>query len=105
MSKTLLAVALLGACASLGLADMGNELLPGRILTAGGKPIDFKVGHLVPSMADFNGDGKKDLLIGHFSDPVGNVVLFLNVGTDADPKFDEGKMVEAAGKPIRLDGG
>jgi hypothetical protein len=35
-------------------------------------------------MADVNGDGKKDLIVGNEK---GEVFIFLNMGRDQDPKF------------------
>ncbi len=46
---------------------------------------------------DWNNDGKNDLISG---DNRGNVTLFLNIGTEKEPKLAEGKPVEADGKPI-----
>ncbi|MGB2820763.1 MAG: VCBS repeat-containing protein, partial [Phycisphaerae bacterium] len=46
---------------------------------------------------DYNNDGKRDLIAG---DTQGNVWVFLNIGTKAEPKLAEGKKVEADGKPI-----
>ena len=46
---------------------------------------------------DYNADGKTDLIAG---DSEGQVWLFLNVGTKAEPVLAEGVRVEAAGKPI-----
>lgn len=46
---------------------------------------------------DWDSDGKKDLISG---DSDGNVTLFLNVGTEKEPKLAKGKPVEADAKPI-----
>lgn len=46
---------------------------------------------------DWNNDGNKDLIAG---DTKGNVTLFLNIGTEKEPKLAKGKLVEADGKPI-----
>ena len=72
-------------------------------LEAAGKPIDVKVGHLVPRVCDWNNDGKKDLLVGQFLN--GAISLYLNQGTDAAPVFGESSFLQAGGKPIRLDAG
>jgi len=79
------------------------ELQPGVQIQAAGQPIDWKVGHLVPCAADWNGDGKKDLLVGRFSG--GEVRLYINQGTDAAPVFGESIPMEAGGKPIKMDAG
>ncbi len=92
---------------SLTLSALGDELTfeKGVKLKAANETIDIKVGHLVPVTTDWNGDGKKDLIIGHFTGPEGNIRLFLNEGTDASPVLSKGVPLVAAGKPIRMDGG
>ena len=72
---------------------------------AGGKDIEIAVGHCVPAAADWNGDGKKDLIVGHFAGKPGNIKLFLNKGTDAKPVLAAGVDMTAGGAPIRMDGG
>lgn len=79
------------------------ELAPGVKLKADGKEIDLPVGHLVPWVTDWNGDGKKDLIVGQFQE--GRIRLYVNEGTDAEPKFGASRLLEAGGKPIRLDAG
>ena len=72
-------------------------------LMAAGEPIDVEIGHLVPCVSDWNSDGKKDLLVGQFKS--GAIRLYLNQGTDTEPVFQEFSMLNAGGKPIRLDAG
>jgi hypothetical protein len=62
-----------------------------------GKPIKLNDGKLdvgsdsSPSMADVNGDRKKDLIVGNEK---GEVFIFLNIGRDQDPKFaNEGNKI------------
>ena len=47
---------------------------------------------------DWNNDGKKDIVVSQFS--YGYVWLFLNLGTDLNPVFDGGAMIESSGSPI-----
>lgn len=63
-------------------------------LEAGGEPIDV-YGAPTPVVADFDGDGKPDLVTGEFLD---TPRFFRNTGTRAEPEY-------AAGKPIPLAGG
>ena len=72
-------------------------------IQADGSAIDVKennaldapdTGHSVPEVCDWNGDGKKDLLVGQFdtitdTDGIdeGRVRLYLNSGTDSEPVF------------------
>jgi uncharacterized membrane protein YgcG len=52
-----------------------------------------------PAVADFDGDGRKDLLLGNTD---GHLYLYRNVGTDAAPAFSGGVRLEADGAPIDL---
>jgi hypothetical protein len=53
-----------------------------------------------PEVTDWNSDGKKDLLIGEFY--YGDIVVFLNTGTDASPSFGGYSHVRASGTDIQL---
>ena len=69
------------------------------LVMGGSDPIlTEKHGLAAPALWDWNGDGKRDLLVGEFetnsSDfPMGaegsTIRVYLNVGTDADPKFTD----------------
>ena len=72
-------------------------------LLAAGKPIDIEIGHLVPCVSDWNSDGKKDLIVGQFKS--GAIRVYFNRGTDAEPVFEDFSLLQADGKPIRLDAG
>jgi hypothetical protein len=78
-------------------------LSKGVKVEAAGEPIDVEIGHLVPCACDWNNDGRKDLVVGQFKD--GAIRLYLNEGTDAAPVFGEFSLLQAGGKPIRLDAG
>jgi FG-GAP-like repeat len=54
-------------------------------------------GYARPAIADWNNDGRKDLLV---ADGRGWLTLYLNQGTDAHPVLAAGQRVLAAGKPI-----
>jgi hypothetical protein len=87
MSASILLVSL--AMASPPSApDYARELLPPVRLMAAGKPIDTDVGHAAPFVADFDGDGVKDLLVGQFGD--GILWVYRNIGTNAQPKYAAG---------------
>ena len=47
-----------------------------------------------PTVVDWNGDGKKDILLGQYD---GSVLYFENVGTDASPSFTSGVAFQAGG--------
>ena len=54
----------------------------------------------VPAAVDWNGDGRKDLLVGVFYD--GNIYYYQNYGTNDDPVFHDRILLEADGAPIGL---
>jgi hypothetical protein len=80
--------ALLGAGpANGGGGQLADDLSPPVQIMAGEKPIDTDIGHAAPFVTDFNGDNTRDLLVGQFGD--GSMRIYTNVGTDAQPKFNE----------------
>ena len=83
--------------------DDSSAFAAGVTLKAGGETIDVEVGHLVPCAVDWNNDGKKDLVVGQFAQ--GAIRLYLNAGTDTKPEFRDFTLLEAGGKPIKLDAG
>jgi len=78
-------VCLIAVAASAG--EPAEFLAPVRI-EAGGKPIDTEVGHAAPFVADFDGDGVTDLLVGQFGG--GILWIFRNEGTNSRPKLAAG---------------
>ncbi len=79
------------------------KLQKGVKIEVAGEPIDIEVGHLVPSVADFNGDGNKDLIFGQFKE--GRINFCPNTGTDTDPSFEEIIPLKTDGEPISLAAG
>lgn len=85
----------LGLAAS-AMAAVGDELAaPVRIEAAGGA-IDTEVGHAAPFVCDFDGDGVQDLLVGQFGN--GQLWIFHNEGTNAQPKLGAGVKFKEGGK-------
>lgn len=78
----------LGALLPPAVDGPASELLPPVRLEAAGKPIDTAIGHAAPFVADFDGDGVKDLLVGQFGD--GILWIYRNVGTNTQPKLSAG---------------
>jgi len=96
--------ALLLLAAGLSLTTVAyGQFAEGVKLQADGKDIEARIGHLVPVAIDFNGDGKKDLLVGQFSG--GQIHLYLNKGTNTAPVLTDGGVIEAGGKQISLPAG
>jgi hypothetical protein len=76
-------------------ADPPNFSFDGK-LESGGNPISMTCP--VPTVADWNNDGRKDLIIGDFY--YGNIYLFLNDGTNLNPVFNGSTKIESNGSPI-----
>jgi hypothetical protein len=102
MNKILLCALI---CLALPLLSpaAGPQFQDGVKIQANGQAIDVPVGHLVPCVTDWNGDQKKDLIIGQFSG--GKISLYLNQGSNETPEFKGLIEMLAGGKPIRLDAG
>ena len=86
MLRVLLAVLMVLGFAA-GVATAGELAAPIR-LEAAGKPIDTEIGHAAPCVADFDGDGVQDLLVGQFGQ--GLLWIYRNEGTNAEPKLAAG---------------
>jgi len=54
----------------------------------------------IPCVTDWNGDGKKDLLVGYQT--ASKIALYINSGTDAEPAFSSSVNVQAGGQDIQL---
>ncbi|NQT11141.1 MAG: M48 family metalloprotease, partial [Planctomycetes bacterium] len=74
-----------------GAADLAP---PVRVM-AGGKPIDVG-GCAAPFFGDFDGDGRKDLLVGQYD--YGRLRIYRNIGANAQPKFDSFEWFKAGGR-------
>jgi hypothetical protein len=80
----------------LALADP-IQLQPATNIYAAGLPLD--VGdYAIPCVADWNGDGKKDLLVGYQT--AGKIALYTNAGSDWKPGFQTAANLQAAGTDL-----
>ena len=83
-------------------AQRAVDLAPPVLVMAGGKPIDVD-GYAAPFVGDFDGDGKKDLLVGQYV--YGKLRIYRNVGTNAEPKFDGFEWFTVGGRPACVPAG
>jgi hypothetical protein len=95
MKKTPAALALSVLAATPAFAQ---ELSKPVRLEAGGKPIDTDIGHATPALYDWDGDGKRDLLVGQFGG--GKMKIFKNTGTNAKPAFAAEEWFTAGDKVV-----
>jgi hypothetical protein len=90
--------------AALALATpplAAGPFLPPVPLQADGKPLDVqREGHSAPFVGDFDGDGKRDLLVGQYDE--GRLRIYRNVGTDAKPRFTSYTWLRAGGEDARV---
>jgi len=90
----------IGLCTSA--AAETPECEAGQLLIANGSPID--IGKLAGvTVADWNNDNKKDLIIGGFIElNSGKLRLYLNQGTDASPSFSDWSYLKVGSNDIQL---
>lgn len=76
----------------------GVQLRPGQLVYAGGAVPLAPGTYAIPCVADWNGDGRKDLLVGYQT--AGKIALYLNAGTDTSPVFTTYANLQAGGVDI-----
>ena len=81
--------------------DTAPDFRVTRMAQSSGADLTAPGGRASPVVTDLNDDGKKDLLTGNTA---GQLLLYANTGTDAEPTFSSSTQVTAAGIPIDLPG-
>ncbi|MFO0852717.1 MAG: hypothetical protein U0871_29765 [Gemmataceae bacterium] len=101
MKRLLAAGAVAAAVASASAADPPAVFEKPVRLTAVGKPIDHGAawGHAGPWVADADGDGVPDLVVGDFS---GLFTVYRNTGTAAKPVYAAGAKLKAGGVDAKV---
>ena len=72
-----------------------------QLLQDGGRDLEVVSGRASVAVADLDGDGRKDLIVGNTD---GQLFVYRNQGTDASPVFDGSEAILADGQPIQLSG-
>lgn len=100
-APTLASVALISVLHAANPARVAHaqeaQLRPGQLILAGGNSL-APGSYAIPCAADWNGDGRKDLLVGYQT--AGRVALYLNSGTDASPVFNNYGNLQTGGADI-----
>jgi hypothetical protein len=73
---------------------------PGKYIQANGSNLHPDIADAAPCIADWNGDGLKDLLIGE--QYYAKIRLYLNSGTNAAPVFTSFSYIKADGTHIQV---
>ena len=94
MEKAAALAVLLAAAGGAPAGEEGELAAPVMVL-AGREPIDTEIGHAAPFVGDFDGDGKRDLLVGQFGG--GTLWIYRNDGTDAAPVLNAREKFRAGG--------
>ena len=95
MKRQLLAAAVLFLSSSAYCGEI--EFAPPVRLKAGGVPIQVEApGYAAPCLADLDGKGKMDLLVGQFD---GKIHLFKGLGGG---NFAKGAWLQAGGEPAKV---
>jgi hypothetical protein len=90
----------------LGVAGVGAaepDLMEPFAVSTSEAVVDVEIGHASPFLADMDGDGLSDLLVGQFGG--GKVRVFRNIGTRGAPAFAPGAPVLAEGEEATVPAG
>ncbi|HEV3342734.1 MAG TPA: VCBS repeat-containing protein [Pirellulales bacterium] len=82
----LIGAILAGGTSARGQESASTRLLPPTRVEAAGLPIDIETGGTAPWYADFDRDGRADLLVGQLEG--GKLRIYRNLGSNEQPRFD-----------------
>lgn len=84
--------------------DSAYRFAPGVMLLASGEPISVESpGYACPTIADFDGDGVDDLVVGQFNG--GKMSWYKNVASsDKAPKYASHQWIKTGDKPAEVPG-
>jgi hypothetical protein len=102
-SGMMVAAATLAALPAAGADAAAPMLAEPMQVMADGKPINVDIGHASPSLADVDGDGKPELLVGQFGD--GKLRIYPNQGTASEPRFASFTWFKAGGAEGKVPSG
>lgn len=86
--------------ASVAWAGDTPEMQAGTPILSYGQPMKIEGGHAIPEVADWNNDGRQDLLVGQYDG--GKIRIYLNHGTNSTPSFDRFTYVQAFGVDLHV---
>ena len=99
-----------GVAVTIGVIPAREAMAPAQSgltapvqIAANGKPISVDVGHAAPCWADYDGDGKKELLVGQFGE--GKLRIYKNLGTATEPRFGAFTWFKAGGVTVSVPSG
>jgi hypothetical protein len=98
MKRTVFLAACAILCLMIGNAQGDTPNLEAGTYVYDGHAVLVVDRHSNPCVVDWNNDGKKDLLVGQFT--YGYIWLYLNIGTDEEPLFNGGSLIQSAGAAI-----
>ncbi len=78
------------------------QFRPGELLQAADRSLNVG-SYAIPCAADWNGDGRRDLLVGYQT--AGKIALYLNSGSVTNPAFTTSVNLQAGGVDINLPSG